>query len=47
MSAINRRTWLTLPWAGTAGVAGCAWWPREALVPVPVPVIRLCATVAT
>lgn len=45
MRAINRRSWLTLPWAGAAGLAGCAWWPRKALVPMPV--IRLPATVAT
>jgi pimeloyl-ACP methyl ester carboxylesterase len=35
---------LTLPWAGTAALAGCAWWPREAVVPMPV--IRLPATAA-
>jgi pimeloyl-ACP methyl ester carboxylesterase len=29
---MNRRTWLALPTA--AWLSGCAWWPREALVPM-------------
>ena len=29
MPVINRRTWLTWPWAGAACAAGCAWLPRE------------------
>jgi pimeloyl-ACP methyl ester carboxylesterase len=33
---INRRTWLTLPWISAAVAAGCAWLPREAVVPMPV-----------
>jgi pimeloyl-ACP methyl ester carboxylesterase len=36
MPAISRRVWLTLPWAGAACVAACAWLPREAMVPMPV-----------
>ena len=36
MPVINRRTWLALPWVGAACAAGCAWLPREAVVPMPV-----------
>jgi pimeloyl-ACP methyl ester carboxylesterase len=45
VTVIDRRTWLMLPWAGAAGLAGCAWWPRKAVVPMPV--IRLAAPVAS
>jgi hypothetical protein len=41
---INRRACLTLPWLSAAALAGCAWWPRAAVVPMPV--IHLAATVA-
>ena len=36
MPVINRRTWLTWPWAGAVCAAGCAWLPREPVVPMPV-----------
>ena len=36
MPAINRRTWLRRSWVGAMGAAGCAWLPREAVVPMPV-----------
>jgi len=36
MPVITRRTWLTWPWMGAVCAAGCAWLPREAVVPMPV-----------
>ncbi|HSW26700.1 MAG TPA: alpha/beta hydrolase, partial [Burkholderiaceae bacterium] len=36
MPVITRRAWLTWPWLGVACTAGCAWLPRQAVVPMPV-----------
>lgn len=36
LALIDRRRWLLLPWAGALGAAGCAWLPREPVVPMPV-----------
>ena len=41
MPLINRRHWLLLSCQGVLGMTGCAWLPREAVVPMPV--IRLRA----
>src|SRR5262245_57708756 len=41
MPLLNRRQGLLLPWAGALAAVGCAWLPREAVVPMPV--IRLRA----
>jgi pimeloyl-ACP methyl ester carboxylesterase len=36
MPVVTRRTWLTWPWAGAVCATGCAWLPREPVVPMPV-----------